>query len=66
MIGYDLKVKIEDLQKKFNDAMKVFNKEEKKKRLDELEKIMSSSDFWNDPKKAQEITKEAQKIRKYR
>ncbi|MCD6449196.1 MAG: peptide chain release factor 2 [Thermotogaceae bacterium] len=64
MIGYDLKVKIEDLQKKFNDAMKVFNKEEKKKRLDEVERIMSSSDFWNDPKKAQEITKEAQKIRK--
>ena len=52
------------LKKKFDDAMKVFNEDEKKKRLDELEKVMSSPDFWNDPKRAQEVTKEAQKIRK--
>ncbi len=64
MIGYDIRIKIDDLKKKFDDAMKVFNEDEKKKRLDELEKVMSSPDFWNDPRKAQEITKEAQKTRK--
>ncbi len=64
MIGYDLRVKIEDLKKKFDDAMRVFSKENKEKKLKELEEVMSSPDFWNDQKKAQETTREAQKIRK--
>ncbi len=64
MIGYDLRVKIEDAMKKFNDALKVFNEDFQKKRLSELENLMSSKSFWNDQKKAQEITREAQRIRK--
>ncbi len=64
LIGYDLKVKIEDLRKKFEDSMKVFKPEEKVKELEELERMMSSSDFWSDSSRAKEITKKAQKIRK--
>ena len=64
MIGYDVKMRIEDIRKKFRDAMKVFRPEEKRKELEELEKKMSDPNFWDDSKKAQEITKKAQKIRK--
>jgi peptide chain release factor 2 len=64
LIGYETKVKIEDLRKKFKDSMEVFRPDEKEKDLSELERVMSEPDFWSDPKKAQEITKKAQKIRK--
>ena len=64
LIGYDTRVRIEDVKKKFQDALAVFKPEEKEKRLSELEEKMSAPDFWDDSKRAQEITREAQRLRK--
>ena len=64
MISYETRLKIDELKKKLSDSIQVFKPEEKQKRLKELEDLASSPDFWQDAKKAQEVNKEAQKLRK--
>ncbi|MDK2885840.1 MAG: peptide chain release factor 2 [Thermosipho sp. (in: thermotogales)] len=64
MLAFELKQKIEEVKKKYEDIIQVFHPEEKEKELKELENIMGQSDFWNDPKKAKEISQKAQRIRK--
>ncbi|QTA37889.1 peptide chain release factor 2 [Thermosipho ferrireducens] len=64
MITYETKQKIEEIKKKYEDILRVFHPEEKAVELKKLEEKMGESDFWNDQKKAQEISKKAQRIRK--
>lgn len=64
MLAFELKQKIDEVKKKYEDILQVFHPEEKEKELKDLENIMGQSDFWNDQKRAKEISKKAQRIRK--
>ena len=64
MLAFELKQKIDEVKKKYEDIIQVFHPEEKEKELKELENIMGQSDFWNDQKRAKEISQKAQRIRK--
>ena len=64
MLAFELKQKIDEVKKKYEDIIQVFHPEEKEKELKELEDIMGQSDFWNDQKRAKEISQKAQRIRK--
>lgn len=64
MLAFELKQKIDEVKKKYEDILQVFHPDEKEKELKDLENIMGQSDFWNDQKRAKEISKKAQRIRK--
>lgn len=64
MLAFELKQKIDEVKKKYEDILQVFHPEEKEKELKDLENIMGQSDFWNDQKRAKEISRKAQRIRK--
>lgn len=64
MIDFELKQRIDEVKKRYEDIIKVFHPEDKKKELSKLEEQMGDANFWNDPKKAKEISREAQRIRK--
>jgi len=64
VLAFELKQKIDEVKKKYEDILQVFHPEEKEEELKELEDIMGQSDFWNDQKRAKEISKKAQRIRK--
>ncbi|MBO8160257.1 MAG: peptide chain release factor 2 [Thermosipho sp. (in: Bacteria)] len=64
MLAFELKQKIDEIKKKYDDIIRVFHPEKKEKELEELENLMGQSDFWNDQKKAKEISQKAQRIRK--
>jgi len=64
VLAFELKQKIDEVKKKYEDIIQVFHPEEKEKELKELENIMGQSDFWNDQKRAKEISQKAQRIRK--
>ncbi len=48
----ELKGKIEELEERFKDIKKILNTEKLRKELNELDKVMSSPDFWEDQEKA--------------
>jgi peptide chain release factor 2 len=52
---YELEQKLEDLKERFEDIRKTINISELQKELNELDRIMSSSDFWSDQKRAKEV-----------
>ena len=52
---YELEQKLEDLKERFNDIRKTINISELQKELNELDRVMSSSDFWSDQKRAKEV-----------
>lgn len=58
MINYDLKVKIDDVTKRFRELSKVFDDKKIKSEIESFEVKTSTDDFWNDPKKAQDILKQ--------
>jgi len=60
----DIVNKHTELEEKYSQIISIFNIEEKKKKLSEMEKLISSSDFWTDNKKAQKITKENDELKK--
>jgi len=60
----DIVNKHTELEEKYSQIISIFNIEEKKKKLSEMEKLISSSDFWTDNKKAQKITKENDDLKK--
>lgn len=64
MITYEQKQRIEELRKKFDDILEVFHPEEKRKRLEELERESLKPDFWNDQRRAQQVNRELQRTRK--
>jgi peptide chain release factor 2 len=64
VLAFELKQKIDEVKKKYEDILQVFHPEEKEKELKDLENIMGQSDFWNDQKRAKEISRKAQRIRK--
>ncbi|HOJ95178.1 MAG TPA: peptide chain release factor 2, partial [Fervidobacterium nodosum] len=64
MITYEMKQRIDELKKKYDDIIEVFHPENKKEKLKELESETLKPDFWNDQKKAQQINREIQRIRR--
>lgn len=64
MITYEQKQRIEELKKKYEDIIEVFHPEDKKERLKELEEESLKPDFWVDQKKAQQVNREIQRMRK--
>ncbi|MFN3691729.1 MAG: peptide chain release factor 2, partial [Fervidobacterium sp.] len=64
MITYEMKQRIDELKKKYSDIIEVFHPEDKKEKLKELEEESLKPDFWNDQKRAQQITREIQRIKK--
>lgn len=63
MIDYEVKVKIDGLKNKFKDLKNLFNIEKSKNRVEELEKIMTDPNFWNDSKKAESVSRESQHLK---
>ncbi|HOO73994.1 MAG TPA: peptide chain release factor 2 [Tepiditoga sp.] len=63
MIDYELKVKLDELRTKFEDLKNLFDIEKAKKRVSELEEIMTDPNFWNDPKKAENVSRENQHLK---
>ncbi|MGE5444566.1 MAG: peptide chain release factor 2 [Ignavibacteriales bacterium] len=57
------KEKIEDLKKRMQILRDFLDLSKKKSRLEELEKIISESNFWTDPEKAQEVLRERSDIK---
>ncbi|SHH21289.1 peptide chain release factor 2 [Thermosipho atlanticus] len=64
MLAYELKQRIDEIKKKYDDIIQVFHPEKKEIELKELEQIMGQADFWNDQKRAKEVSQKAQRIRK--
>jgi len=64
VITYEQKQRIEELKKKYEDIIEVFHPEDKKERLKELEEESLKPDFWVDQKKAQQVNREIQRMRK--
>jgi peptide chain release factor 2 len=64
LISYELRTKIEDVQKRFNEIKKFFNEEKMKKDIKDLEAKSASPDFWNDMKNAQETLKKVNSLKK--
>ncbi|MEN3027816.1 MAG: peptide chain release factor 2 [Aquificaceae bacterium] len=52
----DVKEKLQALKEKFEDIRSTFNPEALKKELEEIDRSMSSPDFWNDPERARSLT----------
>ncbi len=63
MINYDLRVKIEDVQKRFKEIKKFFDEDEVKKNIEVLESQTSSSEFWNDMQSAQDTLKKLKTVK---
>ncbi len=63
MINYDLKVKIEDIQKRFVELLKVFDEKNVKSEIENLESKTTADGFWNDSKLAQETLKKLKDLK---
>ena len=63
MINYDLRIKIEDIQKRFKEIEKFFNVDKAKKDIETLESQTSSSGFWNDMQNAQDTLKKLKTVK---
>ncbi len=63
MISYELKIKMDDVQRRFDELSKVFDRKSVKDRIDLLEKKTAADDFWNDMQNAQEVLKDLKNIR---
>ncbi len=61
---HEIKAELEELDKLIKDAFKKVDLKKKKKELDDLNKEMQSSDFWNDQTKAQDISQRASNLTK--
>ncbi|WP_425604254.1 peptide chain release factor 2 [Desulfurobacterium pacificum] len=59
---HPLKQSLSTLKDRYNEIGGIFDVEGMKNRLKEIEEEMSSSDFWNDQKKAQSISQERNRI----
>nr|WP_283399990.1 peptide chain release factor 2 [Desulfurobacterium pacificum] len=59
---HPLKQSLSTLKDRYNEIRGYFDVEGMKNRLKEIEEEMSSSDFWNDQKKAQSISQERNRI----
>lgn len=59
-----MKQRIDELSKKYSDIIEVFHPENKKELLKNLEEESLKPDFWNDQRRAQQVTKEIQRIKK--
>jgi len=64
VLAYETRVKIDDLRKKFENMKQLFNAEEQQEKLAAYEKIMSDPNTWSDQKKASEISRKVQRIKK--
>lgn len=53
------------LQNQIEDAMQRLNISEQRKKLTVLEQSMASADFWQDPSKAEVVSKEAANLKQY-
>lgn len=53
------------LQNQLEDAVERLNIDSQRKHLDQLEQSMAEADFWHDPSKAEEVSKEAANLRTY-
>ncbi len=63
MLVYEDKQTFSELKQKFEETSKVFNLDTAQKKMEELEKEMGKSNFWNDPENAAEVLKDAKIIR---
>ncbi len=63
MINYDLKVKIDDVQKRYEELSKVFDEKGVRAEIEKLESQTSYDGFWNDSKTAQEILKKFKELK---
>jgi len=60
----ELQDKIEELKTKSQEIGKILNLEEKKKKIEELEKKSSAQNFWNDHEKAGKVMQELEELKK--
>ena len=63
MINYDLRVKIEDIQKRFNEIKKFLDVDKVKKDIKTLESRTSSGEFWNDMQNAQDTLRKLKTVK---
>ena len=61
MDSYEYGELLKTLQNKCENIAKILNPDSLQKRLDEINALESHQEFWNDAKKAGEITKEKRK-----
>jgi len=52
----DLKRRLSEIEERFSGIKEILNTEKIKEEIDKLDKQMSAPDFWDDPKKAQEVS----------
>ncbi|MDW8095181.1 MAG: peptide chain release factor 2 [Aquificaceae bacterium] len=52
----EVREKFQKLREKFEDVKSTFNPDALKAELEEVDRSMSSADFWNEPERAKEIT----------
>lgn len=63
MINYDLKVKIEDIQKRFNELAKVFDERAIEGEIENLESQTAKDGFWDNSQVAQEVLKKLKELK---
>ncbi len=62
---YEVKAQLDTLQTQISTALKAIDLDEKRQRITELEVQMQEPDFWNDQKRAQDISREASHARTF-
>jgi len=63
VINYDLKVKVEDIQKRFGELVKVFDEKAVKGEIENLESKTTANGFWDDSQSAQETLKKLKDLK---
>ncbi|MFA7278404.1 MAG: peptide chain release factor 2, partial [Candidatus Gracilibacteria bacterium] len=62
---HEVKTQLDELQTQITTALKAIDLDTRRHRIIELEILMQESDFWNDQKKAQDISREASHTRTF-
>ncbi|RAO99269.1 peptide chain release factor 2 [Petrotoga sp. 9PW.55.5.1] len=63
MIEYEIKVKISELRESFENLKELFDVQKVKKEIHKLDKEMMDPTLWDDPQRAQKISKRAQDLK---
>lgn len=63
MIEYEIKVKIDELKESFENLKELFDVEKVEKEIHKLDKEMMDPTLWDDPQRAQNISKRAQDLK---
>lgn len=62
---HEVKTQLDELQARIETALKAVDLESRRRRIIELDTFMQEPDFWNDQKRAQEVSREASHTRTF-